>query len=180
VLYFDLDGTLVDTHELVLLAYEAAGVPRDVVEFGVPAVGWLLRNHFRPNAVAKVKNIAYAALIKERGVKTLPAFDVFMSLKPGCRGICTGASAASVRSVLSAVGVAEWQTQVSSSVAAFAKPMLLEAMGARGYVDDDESTRQGCQERMIEWFHATTDIDRMTQWTQLRSYSRVGRTSAFR
>lgn len=178
--FFDLDSTLVDTRELVLRAYEAAGVLREHVLPGVPAMQFLKEAGYRAKDVIGDKNAAYVEIIRNEGVQTLPAFEVFTSLKPACRGICTGASMTSVNAVLHAVNVPTWALKISAAAAVAVKPHLLSAvLDARGYVDDDASTSSGCRVRGVEWFNAA-DVDRMKRWAQLQSYWQPVRTRAFR
>ncbi|HOY83266.1 MAG TPA: hypothetical protein PLB92_14125, partial [Rhodoglobus sp.] len=144
MLFFDLDNTLVDTKEMVLRAYEAAGVAREHVKPGVPADRFLVDAKYgRVRDIIGMKNAAYAEIVREEGVRELPAFEVFTNLKSTARGICTGASIASVRIVLRSLGVPEHTVTISAAARPSLKPRLLSVLGARGYVDDDESTRQG-------------------------------------
>lgn len=180
MLFFDLDSTLVDTKEMVLRAYEAAGVAREHAIPGVPADRFLVDAKYpRVRDIIGAKNAAYEDIIRQEGVRELPAFEVFTNLKPGARGICTGASMTSVRAVLRSLGVHEHTVTISAAARSSLKPHLLSVLGARGYVDDDESTRQGCRTRVIEWFHAE-DRDRIERWARQQSYWQPGRTRAFR
>ncbi len=106
---FDLDGTLADTHPIVLEAYKEAGVWLSDDDWGKPAHEWLpqLVGDDEAREIHARKNRIYRALISVRGVRRLPAATLCDQLRADRHaiGVLTGASLDAARLVKNSINL---------------------------------------------------------------------------
>jgi phosphoglycolate phosphatase-like HAD superfamily hydrolase len=105
---FDLDGTLADTRDLVLRAYESVGIKMPNKAWGAAAEEWLEKYVGKPHVAEthRMKNVAYRALIAAQGLRELPACHLCRTLSRDDEyevSILTGASYVAAEAVRAAL-----------------------------------------------------------------------------
>jgi hypothetical protein len=129
VLYvYDLDGTLIDSHDAVVAAYKAAGITPPADFWGKPFSAWC-----DANFAHEKKNELYPAMLQKYG-KRLPLADLCW-LTGGV--ILTGASEEATLSCLGFLGLLSEVTEIYAGCDDAAKLRYLMANKTGIYFDDD-------------------------------------------
>lgn len=135
---FDLDGTLVDTHKAVKMAYAIAGVEMPDAAWGKPWREWTTIDvHYQ-------KEKAYPRCLAEHG-KTLPLFDFVSRLK---LPVITGASASAVSAIIERFGDLN---VIGYGLSLETKLTWLMNMGPFGIYVDDLADARDRVERELGW-----------------------------